>query len=85
MNIPLFLTLTYLRKIVDIFPDFSKTSCHWLFYGHCSSKVFETLHYYNLVWHLPIHARFDDFDLVSRSQVCQNHKLQIVLDSKIVA
>ena len=48
-----------------------------LFHGHCSSKVFQTL-YQNLAWGLPIHTRFDDLDLVSRSQVCQNNKLQIV-------
>ena len=36
-------------------------------------EVFETLHDYNLVLDQPIHARFDDLDLVSRSQVCQNH------------
>ena len=48
------------------------------FRGHCSSDIFRTLHDYVLVWGLPIHTEFDDFDLVSRSQVCQNHKLQIV-------
>ena len=37
-----------------------------------------TLQYDNLAWDLTIHARFDDLDLVSVSQVCQNHKLQIV-------
>ena len=30
-----------------------------------------------LGWGLPIHTRFDDHDLVSRSQVHQNHKLQL--------
>ena len=36
---------------------------HRLFHGRCSSKVF--------------HTRFDDLDLVSRSQMCQNHKQQV--------
>ena len=52
-----------------MFPDLSKKLCVWLFYGHCSSKVFETLLYHNLAWGLPIHARFDDLCLVSRSEV----------------
>ena len=32
---------------------------------------------YNLFGVLTIHTRFDYLDLISRSQVCQNHKLQI--------
>ena len=31
----------------------------------------------NFVWGLAIHVRFDDFDPISRSQICQNYKLQI--------
>ena len=45
------------------------------FHGHCSSEVFDTLNYYNLALGLPIHTRFDDFDLASRSQICQTHKI----------
>ena len=37
-----------------------------------------TLFDYNLARGLAVHARFDDLDLISRSQVCQIHKLQIV-------
>ena len=33
---------------------------------------------YNLAWGLAIHTRCDDLDLISRSQVCPNHKLKIV-------
>ena len=45
-------------------------------------KFFQTLHYYSLSRSLPIDSRFDDLDLVPRSQVCQNHKLKVVfLDS----
>ena len=41
-------------------------------------EVFQTLRDYNLAWGLAIHTRFDDLDLISRLQVDQNHKLQIV-------
>ena len=34
-------------------------------------EVFQTLHDYNLAFGLAVHTRFDDVDLVSRSQVCQ--------------
>ena len=27
----------------------------WLFQGHSSSDIFETLHHYNRTWGLPIH------------------------------
>ena len=37
-----------------------------------------TLRDYDLAQGLTIHARFDDLDLISRSQVCQNHALQTV-------
>ena len=51
----------------------------WLFHRHCSSEfflfVFLTLHDYKLACDLPSHARFDDLDLVSRPQLCQNHIL----------
>ena len=30
--------------------------------------VFQTLRDYNLVWGLAIHTKFDDLDLISRSQ-----------------
>ena len=39
-----------------------------------SFKVFDS----NLVHGPAIHIRFDDLHLISRSQVCLNHKLQIV-------
>ena len=34
---------------------------------------------YNLARGLAIHTRFDDLDFISRSHVCQNHKLQVVV------
>ena len=33
---------------------------------------------YNLAWDLRCHSRFDYFDFVLRSQVCQKYELQIV-------
>ena len=39
-------------------------------------EVFQTLCDYNFARDLAIHNRFGDLDLVSRSQICQNHKLQ---------
>ena len=48
------------------------------FFGrHCLREVFQTLCDYNLAQGLTVHTKFDDRDLISRSQVCQNHKLQI--------
>ena len=41
-------------------------------------EVFQTVCGHNLAQGPAIHTRFDDLDLISRSQVCQNHKLQIV-------
>ena len=34
--------------------------------------------YFNFAQVLSIHTRFDDLDLISRSQVCQIRKLQVV-------
>ena len=52
------------RKITDVFPDLTKTllmTFSWtLFKGD-----FLNLNYYNLVWGLPIHTRFNDLKLVS--------------------
>ena len=49
------------------------------FFGrHCLRGVFQTLHDYNLAQGLAMHTAFDDHDLISRSQVCQNHTQQIV-------
>ena len=41
-------------------------------------EVFQTLRDFNSARGLAIRNRFDDLDLISRSQVCQNHKLQIL-------
>ena len=40
--------------------------------------VFQTLYDNNLAMDLTVHTIFDDLDLISRSQVCQNYSLQIV-------
>ena len=44
---------------------------------NCSCEVFETLFFNNLAWGLPTHTSFDELDSVLKSQVPQNHKLQI--------
>ena len=80
MNIPLFFFRTYSREIIDMFPYMDKNFIVGS-HRHCSGVVFKTLHNYNLAWGLPICTRFGDLDLVSKSQVCQNHKLQIVFFS----
>ena len=76
--IPLSVTLIVFHgRSMTHFPIWQKINC-WLFHGHCSSQASQTLCYYNLAWGLPIHTRFDDLDLVSRSLVSQNNELQIV-------
>ena len=44
----------------------------------CRFKNYVTLHEYNLAQGLHCPARFDDLDLVKRSEVCQNRILQIM-------
>ena len=44
-------------------------------------QVFQPLLYYSLALGLLVHTRFDDLDHVSRLQVCQSHRLQMLLDS----
>ena len=63
------------RRWLKYFLIWSKLLC-WPFLGCCQSKVFKTSHDYNLAWDLHWHFKFDN--LVSRSQVCQKHTLQIV-------
>ena len=45
------------------------------FPGHCFSEFLQTLLCYNFALGLPIDTTFDYVGLVSRSQVCQRHKL----------
>ena len=58
---------TFLKDIIDIFLIWKKKS----------HKIFKTLHDY-LAWGLHCPCRFDDLDFVSRLQVCQKYKLQIM-------
>ena len=44
----------------------------WLFGRHCLREVFQTLCDYNLAWGLAVYTRFDDLNLILRSQECQN-------------
>ena len=78
MSIPLIFTFAHSRGKIDMFSDLTRTIM-LTFWHTCLREVFQTLHDYNLAWDLVlvIHTRFNDLDLISKSQVCQNHKLQI--------
>ena len=65
------------REVIDIFLLKKLLCCPFL--RHCGRKIFQTLHDYSLAWYLHFHGRFDDLDFVSRSQVYQKYKLQILL------
>ena len=58
---------------VQLHPRCTVKVC-WVFGGHCLQEVFETLHEYNHALDLPIHTRFDNLDLISRSDVGLNNK-----------
>ena len=75
MNIPLFSLFAHVKGRWHI-SSFEK-SLRLTFFWHSLSKVFQTLRDYNLAWGLQCHSRLDDFDFVSKSQVCQKYKLQI--------
>ena len=61
-------------------PDLTKTKFNiGLFLRLYLSKVCQTVHDYNLARGLPICCRFDNLELVSKSQVFQKRKLQFVL------
>ena len=62
-----------------MFSDLTKTLA--LAFGGTLCKGGPSNFEYALARGLTIHTRFDDLDLVSRSHVCKNHKLQIVSDS----
>ena len=61
-----------------MFSDMMKTFNIGFWGGNCLREVFQTLCDYDLAHGLAIHTRLDDLDLILRSQVCQNLKLQIV-------
>ena len=49
------------------------------FLVHCYSKMFQTLHDYNLASGLHFGCRFDDLGIVARSHGCQKYKIHLVL------
>ena len=57
---------------------FDKNFMIGFFTDTVQASFFQTLCCCNLAWCLPVYTRFDDLDLVSRSEMCQNHTLQIV-------
>ena len=65
---------TYSREISNMFPDLTKT----LTLDFLMDTIFQTLHDYNFARGLAVHTRFDDLECISRSQVCEILKLQIV-------
>ena len=54
------------------------------FPGHHYSEIFHILYDNILVCSLHCYFWFNDIDLVSRSQLCQKHKLQLVCVSQIL-
>ena len=59
-----------------MFSDLTKTLPLFFFFGRHCLKFFQTSWDYNLAQVLAVHIRFDDLDPMSKSQVCQNHKMQ---------
>ena len=61
-------------------PDLTKTKFNiGLFVRLYLSKVCQTVHDYNLARGLPICCRFDNLELVSKSQMRQNQILQFFI------
>ena len=71
--------LSHMFKRGNWYVSWFDKNCHWLFHGHCSSEVFQTVHYYSIALGLPDDTRFDNLDLISRSQICQNHNCKLFL------
>ena len=75
MNITLSSTFwAYSREKADVFSDPTKLQ-RWLLGGHRLMEAFQISRDFNLAQGLAIHTRFDDLDLISNLQICQNHKL----------
>ena len=66
---------TYSREIIDVVANLTKTlivdffanTVQWVLF--C---FFQTLHYDNLAWGVPVHTWFDNIYIVSRSQVSES-------------
>ena len=61
-----------------MFLHFGKKKLMLAFLGHHLNKIFQTVHNYDPAWGLHCHSRLDELDFVSKSQVCQEYKLQIL-------
>ena len=78
MNILQFFNFcTCSRDMIDMFSD--KRTLMLAFWQTFKGGLSNFVHDHNLAQGLAIHTRFDDFDFISRSQVCQNHKQQIIV------
>ena len=65
---------TYSREIIDMFPDLTKKINVDVFADTVQARFCQPFKIITLT----IHTRFDDLDLVSRSHMCQNHRLLIL-------
>ena len=63
---------TYSKEIIDMYPHL-KTTLAQSFYWTPLEQDFSNLCDYNLAWSLHCHSRFDDLEVVSRSQVYQKY------------
>ena len=61
-----------------MYSHFEKKNEHLLFFRHNSNENLQILHDDYPAHGLNCRFRFSYIDLLSRSQVCQKHKLQIV-------
>ena len=60
-----------------MFPDVTKNLIVAFFMDTVQPRFFKLCIIITLLGVYQIHTRFNDLHLVSRSQVCQNHKVQI--------
>ena len=62
------------REIIDIFPHLKKKFNVGFFLDTIKARSFKLCMIdFNLAWDLHCHSRFNDLDLVSRTQLCQKY------------
>ena len=75
----LFSTFEHIREIADVFSDLTRDLNVGFSADTVYRRSFKLCMINNLAWGLAVHTRCDDIELISRSQVHQNHKQQIVV------
>ena len=77
MTIPLYFhSLVHSEEVMDMFCDLTRTLMLAFFsLGHCSNKIFQTVHDYKLGWVPLLYTTTRLDDLVSRSETCLKRKL----------